>query len=112
MTLKPRLALLYLLSALYLHDVHANKQLELDSLRQRISALQQEMEKTSDTKSETADALRESERAISNSNRTLYKLSKQQREANLTLGQYQQQTRHISQEMQGQQTAKSAQTAE
>ncbi len=103
MTLKPRLALLYLLSALYLHDVHANKQLELDSLRQRISALQQEMEKTSDTKSETADALRESERAISNSNRTLYKLSKQQREANLTLGQYQQQTRHISQEMQGQQ---------
>ena len=90
-------------ACLYINNAHANRQQDLDSLRQRISALQQEMEKTSDVKSETADALRESERAISNSNRMLYKLAKQQREASLTLGQYQQQTRQISQEMQGQQ---------
>jgi septal ring factor EnvC (AmiA/AmiB activator) len=102
-TIHSRLAILCILSALCLHDAHANRQQELENLRQRISALQQEMEKASDTKSETADALRESERAISNSNRVLYKLSNQQREANLILGQYQQQTRQISQEMQGQQ---------
>ena len=58
-----------------MHSAHAGQQEELENLRQRIAALQQEMEKTSDSKSETADALRESERAISNSNRKLAELA-------------------------------------
>jgi len=86
-----------------IHHAHASQQQDLENLRQRISALQQEMEKTSDSKSETADALRESERAISNSNRLLYKLARQQREANLTLSQLQQQSKQVSGEMQEQQ---------
>lgn len=85
------------------HHAHANQQQDLEKLHQRISALQQEMEKTSDSKSETADALRESERAISNSNRILYKLARQQREASLTLGQFQQQSKRLSGDMQEQQ---------
>jgi septal ring factor EnvC (AmiA/AmiB activator) len=102
-TLFARIALLSLALLPCIPHAHAGQQQELENLRQRISALQQEMEKTSDTKSETADALRESERAISNSNRELYKLGKQQREASLTLGQFQQQTKQLSQEMQEQQ---------
>ena len=98
-----RIALLCITSLLCIHTAHANQQQDLENLRQRISALQQEMEKTSDSKSETADALRESERAISNSNRNLYKLTKQQREANFTLGQFQQQTKQLSLAMQEQQ---------
>jgi murein hydrolase activator len=98
-----RIALLGISTLLCMHTVHADQQQELENLRQRISALQQEMEKTSDSKSETADALRESERAISNSNRLLYQLARQQREANLTLGQFQQQSTRLSREMQEQQ---------
>lgn len=98
-----RIALLCFTTLLCAHTVHANQRQDLESLRQRISSLQQEMEKTSDTKSETADALRESERAISNSNRKLYQLSQQQREANNTLGKFQQQSKQLTQEMQEQQ---------
>jgi septal ring factor EnvC (AmiA/AmiB activator) len=86
-----------------MHAAYADQQQDLESLRQRIAALQQEMEKTSDSKSETADALRESERAISTSNRNLYKLARQQREANVVLGQYQQQSGRLSKEMKEQQ---------
>ncbi|MFA6902994.1 MAG: peptidoglycan DD-metalloendopeptidase family protein [Gallionellaceae bacterium] len=103
MSLPFRFALLLLASTLCLHSAHANQQHELEILRQRISALQHEMEKTSDSKAETADALRESERAISNSNRILHKLAKQQRELNLSLGHFQQQSKKISGEMQQQQ---------
>jgi len=98
-----RIALIGVAGCLFIQNAHADKQQDLESLRQRIASLQQEMEKTSDSKTETADALRESERAISNSNRTLYKLNKQQREANSVLGQYQQQSTQLSREMQGQQ---------
>ena len=84
-------------------SVHAGQQEELEKLRQRISSLQQEMEKISDVKAGTTDALRESERAISNSNRTLYKLNQQQHAANLTLAKFQQQSKSISGEMQEQQ---------
>ena len=103
MTSLVRIALLCIGTLLCMHNIHANQQEDLENLRQRIAALQQEMEKTSDSKSETADALRESERAISNSNRLLYQLARQQREANLTLGQFQQQSKQLSREMQEQQ---------
>ena len=93
-----RIALLCF-SLLCIHHAHASRQDDLDKLRQRISNLQQEMEKTSDSKSETADALRESELAISNSNRMLYKLAKQQREANQSLKQFQQQSKQLSLEI-------------
>ncbi len=102
MILISRLALLCL-SLLCIHHAHASRQQDLDELRQRISTLQHEMEKTTDSKSEIADALRESESAISNSNRMLYKLTKQQREANQTLGQFQQQSKQLTQEMRAQQ---------
>jgi septal ring factor EnvC (AmiA/AmiB activator) len=98
-----RIALLCFTSLLCSYNTYASQQQDLENLRLRISSLQQEMEKTSGSKSETADALRESERAISNSNRLLYKLGKQQREANLTLGQLQQQSKQLSQVIQEQQ---------
>jgi murein hydrolase activator len=86
-----------------MHAAYAGQQEELASLRQHIAALQQAMDKASDSKSEAVDALRESERAISNSNRILHKLARQQRDANLTLAQYQQQSKQLSREMQEQQ---------
>ncbi len=68
---------------------------KLDHLRQRITALQQELEKTSVSKSEASDALRVSERAISDSNRTLAQLALQQRAANHTLKLLQQQSQQL-----------------
>ncbi len=68
---------------------------KLDHLRQRITALQQELEKTSASKSEASDALRVSERAISGSNRTLAELAQQQRAANHTLKLLQQQAQQL-----------------
>lgn len=102
MTASIRLALLCL--CLLANSAYASKQDELDNLRKRITNLQQELEKTSESKSEAADALRESERAISNSNRKLAELTQQQREAGYTLGQLQQQGRHLEKDMRGQQT--------
>lgn len=90
-------------SWLCIRPAYADQKEELDNLRQRITAMQQEMEKTSDAKSETADALRASERAISDNKRMLQQLSRQQRVATNALGQYQQQTKKISGEMQEQQ---------
>ena len=81
----------------------ASEQNKLDKLRQRITSLQQELEKTSESKSEAADALRESERAISNSNRTLADLAQQRQGANIALGQLQQHARHLEIGMQSQQ---------
>ena len=49
-------------------NVYASQQEELENLRKRISALQQDFEKTNESKSTAADALRESERTISTSN--------------------------------------------
>ncbi len=68
---------------------------KLDHLRQRITALQQDLEKTSASKSEASDALRVSERAISGSNRTLAELAQQQRAANHTLKLLQQQAQQL-----------------
>jgi septal ring factor EnvC (AmiA/AmiB activator) len=81
----------------------AGEQEDLDKLRKRIGALQQELEKTSESKAEAADALRESERAISDSNRRLNELAQQQRSASRTLGQLQQHSEQLAREMQGQQ---------
>jgi len=81
----------------------ASQQDDLDKLRKRIAALQQDLEKTSESRSEAVDALRESERAISNNNRTLSRLSQQHREANQTLVRLQQQSSQLGHDMQGQQ---------
>ncbi len=73
----------------------AGEQEDLTRLRQRIAALQQELEKTSESKSEAADALRESERAISESNRELADLARQQRSAAFALTDLQQQSAQL-----------------
>lgn len=103
MTVLPRLLLLCICLMADISSVHASQQEKLDNLRQRISALQHELEKTSESKSEASDALRESERAISNSNRTLAALAQQQRDAKRTLNLLQQQTQQMEAGMQGQQ---------
>ena len=98
-----RFALFCILTLACLYPGYAGQQEDLEKLRKRISVLQQEMEKASDVKSEVADALRESERAISNSNRVLHQLARQQREANTTLSQFQQQSKLYTGELQEQQ---------
>ena len=60
----------------------AQKQRELDELRDRIESLQRELERAEESKAEAADALRESERAISHTNRRLYNLAAQRRDTN------------------------------
>ncbi len=82
---------------------HATQQDDLERLRKRISALQQNFDKTSESKSEVVDELRESERAISDSNRKLHNLAQQQQTANLQLGQLQQRAAAMEKELQGQQ---------
>jgi septal ring factor EnvC (AmiA/AmiB activator) len=82
---------------------HATQQDDLERLRQRISSLQRDFEKTSESKTEAADDLRESERAISSSNRRLHELAQQQQAANLELGRLRQQAEATSRELQGQQ---------
>src|SRR3990172_10438937 len=77
-------------------SAYAGQQEELENLRNRIAAMQREMDKTSESKSEAADALRESERAISNSNRRLAELAEQQRAADKKLGDLQQQERQLA----------------
>ena len=84
-------------------EVQATKQAELEKLRQKISALQQDLEKTNTSKSEAADALRESERAISHSKRTLSELTQQQRIAHTTQKNLQQQARKVTRNVQEQQ---------
>ncbi|MFZ3019584.1 MAG: peptidoglycan DD-metalloendopeptidase family protein [Gallionella sp.] len=97
-------ALLLICALLLTGPAHAGKQDELDNLRKRIAAMQQDMDKTSESKSEAADALRESERAISNSNRELATLSEQQREADRRLGKLQVEAQRLSGNIAGQQS--------
>ncbi len=84
--------------------VNAGEQEELEKLRKRINAMQQEVEKDSESRSEAADGLRESERAISESNRKLYALSRQQREAAGELARLQEKSSRLRQDMQELQT--------
>ena len=102
MTVFTRLALLCL-CLMASSSAQASQQEKLDKLRQRITSLQQSLEKTSASKAEAADALRESERAISTSNRVLAELSQQQREANNNLQQLQQHMHKLKVGMQSQQ---------
>jgi septal ring factor EnvC (AmiA/AmiB activator) len=82
---------------------HASQQEELENLRQRITALQQDFDKTNESKSEAADALRESERNISTSKRKLNELSQQQNTAGHALEKLQQQSAQLNKEMQSEQ---------
>lgn len=82
---------------------HATQQDDLDRLRKRIAAMQQDFDKASESKSEAADNLRESERAISNSNRKLHELAQRQLSASHELAQLQQRASAIEVELQGQQ---------
>ncbi|HEU0186470.1 MAG TPA: peptidoglycan DD-metalloendopeptidase family protein, partial [Gallionellaceae bacterium] len=103
MTRSARITLLCCTLLLAGADACASQQEDLERLRKRIAALQQEVEKTTESRSEAADALRESERAISNNQRTLSQLAQQQREAGQSLGRLQQQSRQIERDMQTQQ---------
>jgi murein hydrolase activator len=94
-----RITLLFLLAGM----AHATQQGDLEKLRKRIAALQQDFDKTNESKSEAADGLRESERAISNSNRKLHELTQQQQVANRELGHLQQRAATMDRELQGQQ---------
>jgi len=99
-----RTALLTLLGiGLTIGVANANEQEDLDKLRKRIGALQQELERASESKSEAADALRESERAISDSNRKLNDLARRQQETSGELARLQQQSSRLKQDMHGQQ---------
>jgi len=82
---------------------HATQQEELENLRQRISALQQDFDKTNESKSEVIEALRESERNISSSNRKLNDLAQQQKSASHALEQLQQQSAQLDKDMQNEQ---------
>jgi len=84
-------------------NAYASQQEELDNLRKRINALQQEFEKTNESKSEASDALRESERTISTSNRKLNDLAQQQRTASGALEQLLGQSAKLEKDMQGEQ---------
>ncbi|MFZ5502466.1 MAG: murein hydrolase activator EnvC family protein [Pseudomonadota bacterium] len=81
----------------------ADKQAQLENLRQKISSLQQDIDKTDESKSEAADALRASERAISNSSRALADLGAQQRATENTLQALQTQGDTLSNTISGQQ---------
>ncbi len=83
--------------------VNASQQEELETLRQRITALQQDFDKTNQSKAEAADALRESERNISTSNRKLYELTQQQNSASQALGKLHKQSAELSKDMQSEQ---------
>jgi len=81
----------------------ANQQEALENLRERITAMQREMDRTSESKAEAADALRESERAISDSNRKLAELTEHQRTADKKLSELQKQEQRLTGRMAEQQ---------
>lgn len=81
----------------------AGQQEELENLRQRILAMQRDMDKTSEYKAEAADALRESERAISDSNRKLAALATEQHIADHKLSELEVQQQQLNSNMSGQQ---------
>ena len=104
MTFLSRLLSLTFCCLALVNVAYATKQEELENLRERIAAVQHEMDKTSESKSEAADALRESERAISNSNRKLAELAALQRAADQKLGKLQNQQEKLNADMAGQRT--------
>lgn len=99
MTFDTRLLPLILYCLTLTGTAYAGQQEELANLRNRIAAVQREMDKTSESKSEAADALRESERAISNSNRKLAEIAAQQHDADNRLGELQARLRQLNDRM-------------
>src|SRR4030066_832556 len=86
----------------WVSSAYAGQQEELENLRNRIAAMQREMDKTSETKSEAADALRESEREISNINRKLVELTEKLRAGDHKLGKLQMRQQELNSAMTGQ----------
>ncbi len=74
----------------------ASQEADLEKLRKRLAAIQQEFEQVSESRSEAADALRDSERAISDSNRNLSQLSRQRRTADRELDRLKQRTSELN----------------
>jgi murein hydrolase activator len=101
--LSARLLSLLLCCLALFSTAYASQQEELDNLRNRISAMQREMDKTSESKSEVADSLRESERAISDINRKIAQLAAKQSAADARLGSLQAQQQRLSANLAGQQ---------
>jgi len=97
------LSVFCLLSSVLCPAAYADEQDDLKILRERIIAMQREMDKTSESRSEAADALRESERAISDSNRKLAELAERQRAADIKLGKLQAQEKKLNANLSGQQ---------
>ena len=97
-----RIALLSLCLAVGSNAAHATRQEQLEHLRKRISALQQEVEKTTESKSAATEALRKSELAISESNRKLYNLARQHRQATQALQKMQKQSTSLTQNVETQ----------
>ncbi len=85
------LGVLFLASA-----ASASQEDDLDKLRQRITALQDQFNQTSDAKSDAADALRESERAISDRRRAVMQIQQRQQAARKEWQALQQQSRSLS----------------
>lgn len=98
-----RLFSITLLSLSLAGTAYASHQEELENLRQRISAMQSEIAKTSESKSEASDALQASERAISDSNRQIAELAAQQREADFKLNELQTRQQQLKQHLSWQQ---------
>jgi septal ring factor EnvC (AmiA/AmiB activator) len=98
-----RLLSLALCCLILVNLAYASQQEELENLRKRIAAVQQDMDKTSESKAEAADALRESEHAISNSNRKLAELAALQHAADQKLSKLQGQQQKLNTNMTGQQ---------
>ena len=103
MILLARLLSLALCCLILVNLAYASQQEELENLRKRIAAVQQDMDKTSESKAEAADALRESEHAISNSNRKLAELATLQHAADQKLSKLQGQQQKLNTNMTGQQ---------
>ena len=70
---------------------------ELEELRNRIDALQKELDKSESSKADAADALRDSERAISKSNRRLFELKNERKRINARIKELQQQSAELTQ---------------
>lgn len=103
MTLFARFLLLILCNLILFSTARAGRQEELENLRERITAMQRELEKTGESRSEATDALRESERAISDSNRKLAELAAQQQTADKNLNELQKQEQRLAGSMAEQQ---------
>src|SRR5579859_639635 len=68
---------------------------ELKEIRDRIEALQKQLNESESSKAEAADALKDSERAVSQTSRKLYQISGQRREVNSSLSRLQTRARIV-----------------